>query len=213
MINVMIADDHKIVRDGIGQILATTDDLSLQSEVADGPSALARLGESDCACNVLVLDLSMPGGGIDLIKQVHKLRPDLPVLVLSMHNEGVVVASALQAGARGYATKGCDAETLILAIRRVATGGEFIDAGIAGTVQVSGKSGSLPHTRLSEREREVFLRLANGETVSEIARDLNLSIKTVSTHKSNAMAKLGVSSTVELVRYALEHRLAAWEVS
>jgi DNA-binding NarL/FixJ family response regulator len=213
MINVMIADDHKIVRDGIRQILATTDDLSLQCEVADGPSALTRLGESDCLCNILVLDLSMPGGGIDLIKQVHKLRPDMPVLVLSMHNEGVVAASALQAGARGYATKGCDAETLIMAIRRVATGGDFIDAGIAGSVPIGGKSGALPHTRLSEREREVFLRLANGETVSEIARDLNLSIKTVSTHKSNAMVKLGVSSTVELVRYALEHRLAAWEVS
>lgn len=207
MIRVLIADDHRIVRQGIRQILEIADDIELVGETADGHAAVARLMEDDCRCNVAVFDMSMPGGGVDLIQRVRGLKPDLPILVLSMHEEATVAAAALRAGATGYVTKDCDADTLLFAIRRLAGGGRYVDSEVVDESLLAGGE-EPPHARLSEREFDVLLRLARGETVTEIARELAVSAKTVSTHKTNLMHKLEVGNNADLVRYALRHGLA-----
>lgn len=207
MIRVLIADDHRIVRQGLRQILEIADDIELVGEVADGHSAVDRLLADDCRCDVAVFDMAMPGGGVELIQRVRGLFPHLPVLVLSMHEEATVASGALRAGASGYVTKDCDADTLLFAIRRLAAGGRYVDSALVDEAMLAGSEEPL-HARLSEREHEVLLRLARGETVTEIARDLAVSAKTVSTHKTNLMHKLRVDNNADLVRYAIRHGLA-----
>lgn len=206
MIRILIADDHRIVRQGIRQILEIADDIELVGETADGHAAVERLLEKDCRCDVAVFDMSMPGGGVDLIQRVRGLCPRLPILVLSMHDEAAVAAGALRAGASGYVTKDCDAETLLFAIRRLAGGGRYVDSAVVDESMLAGREEPL-HARLSEREFAVLLRLARGETVTEVARQLSVSAKTVSTHKSNLMNKLEIDNNADLVRYAIRHGL------
>lgn len=207
MIRALLADDHKIVREGIRQILATTDDITAACEVANGEDTLKVLAACPNGCNLAILDLSMPQGGADLIRAARTLRPDIPILVLSMHNEGLVAASALRAGAAGYVTKDSDAETLLAAIRKVAAGGQYVDPVVVDGA-VLGMQAELPrHERLTGRERQVFLHLVRGASVTEISAALGISVKTASTHKSNLMHKLGVNNNVDLIRYAIHQGL------
>jgi len=206
MIRVLLADDHEIVRDGLRRILGAAGDVQVAGEAANGDDALALARANDY--DVALLDMSMPGlSGIDLVKRLKAEKPKLKLLVLSMHGEPQYAARALKAGASGYLTKDSAAEQLVGAIRKVAAGGVTMsEAAAAGLLAASTGEGP-PHSRLSDREYEVFKQLAGGASPTEIARRLHLSVKTVSTHKTRIQEKLGLASTAELVRYALEHRL------
>lgn len=208
MIRVVIADDHTIVREGLKQILAAAGDLSVVGEARDGQEVLQQVRANDF--DVLLLDMSMPGkSGTELIKQVKDEKPKLRVLVLSMHQEHQYAVRAVKAGASGYLTKDSASTQLVTAIRKVALGGAFISAEVAEALALSAmpQGEGPPHTTLSDREYQVFRMLASGTSVSEIAARLNLSVKTVSTHKSRLLEKLGARNQTELVHYALKHRL------
>jgi len=203
MIRVLLADDHKIVRDGLRGILERTDDIRVAGEAADGDQALAlvRKGEYDVA----VLDLSMPGlSGMDLIKRLLIERPRLRLLVLSMHGEAQYAARALKAGAAGYLNKDSAADLLVGAIRKVASGGVHVGEAAAAALVTASTSG---HGSLSDRELEVLRLLVDGKSPGDIAEQLHLSVKTVSTHKTRVLEKLNLHTTAELVRYALENKL------
>ena len=208
MIRVLIADDHAVVRAGLKQILAATDDISVCSEAATGSEAVAAVRATPF--DVAVLDLSMPGrSGVDLIRQLKAEQPALRVLVLSAHQEDQYAVRTLKAGASGYLTKESAPELLVAAIRKVAAGGAFISPEVAQQLALGVMPGgeSSLHASLSDRELDVFLRLASGESVSEIAERLNLSVKTVSTHKSRLLQKMNMTRDAELIRYAVEHNL------
>jgi len=203
MIRILIADDHKIVRDGLKRILAANPDLQVAGEASSGDEALRLVKANDY--DLAMLDMSMPGlAGIDLIKRLKLEKPKLKLLVLSMHGEQQYAARALKAGASGYLNKDSAAEQLVGAIRKIAAGGVHITDAAAAHLLSAENS---PHESLSDREFEVLRLLASGLGPTEVGEKLRLSVKTVSTHKANIQNKLGVSSTAELVRYALEHKL------
>ena len=208
MIRVVIADDHTIVREGLRQLLQGSIDFDVVSEARDGHEVMQRVRELDF--DVLLLDMSMPGkSGMELIKQVKSERPKLRILVLSMHQEHQYAVRAIKAGASGYLTKESASSQLAAAIRKVASGGAFISAEVAEQLALSAmpQAEGPPHTALSDREYQVFRLLVSGRTVSDIGEQLNLSVKTVSTHKARLMEKMGVSNQTELVHYAIKHRL------
>ena len=204
MIRVLIADDHSIVRDGLKRILAATMDLQVAGEAASGDEALALVRANDY--DLVMLDMSMPGlSGIDLIKRLKLEKPKLRILVLSMHGESQYAARALKAGAQGYLNKDSASEALLGALRKIAAGGVHIgDAAAASLLRAGDKA---PHEALSDREFEVLRLLVEGLGPTEIGERLHLSVKTVSTHKTRVLEKLGLKSTADLVRYAMEHRL------
>jgi len=206
VIRVLIADDHQIVRDGLKRILAATPDIEVSAEAASGDEALALTRANDY--DLALLDMSMPGlSGIELVKRLKSEKPKMKLLVLSMHGEQQYAARALKAGASGYLTKDSAAQQLVGAIRKVAGGGLHISEAAAASL-VAGTAGEgAPHTRLSDREYQVFRLLASGKGPGEIAEQLHLSIKTVSTHKTRILEKMQLGGTAELVRYALEHQL------
>jgi DNA-binding NarL/FixJ family response regulator len=203
MISVLIADDHKIVRDGLRRILAAHADLSIEGEAANGDEALALVRSREY--DVAMLDMSMPGlSGIDLIKRLRIERPKLRILVLSMHGEEQYAARVLKAGAAGYLTKDSAAEQLVGALRKIAAGGMHIGEVAAASLVAAGRQ---PHQALSDREFEVLRLLVEGKSPGDIAEQLHLSVKTVSTHKTRILEKLGLKSTADLVRYALENKI------
>lgn len=209
MIRIIIADDHAIVRSGLKQILATTTDLVVVSEAAHGSEVLEQWRHTPC--ELLLLDMTMPGSnGVELISRLHAEKPDLPILVLSMHNEGQIIARALKAGAAGYVTKDSEPEILLAGIRKVAAGGKFIDPALVDAMvfNVSGNH-HLPHDVLSERELQVLKLIAAGGPLGSIAGQLHVSPKTVSTHKMRLMQKLGIDNNADLIRYATKHGLIA----
>ena len=208
MIRILIADDHAIVRGGLKQIIATTTDIVVTGEAAQGSEVLDKLRA--CQVDLLLLDMTMPGiSGIDLIRRVRAEHPALPILVLSIHNEGQVVSRALRAGATGYVTKDSDPEILLAAIRKLACGGRFIDPRLVDAIVFEASaSDAAPHEILSDREFQVLQMLAAGKSVNDIAEVLALSAKTISTHKMRLMQKLGVSNNADLIRYAIRHGLA-----
>ena len=204
MIRVLLVDDHSIVRDGLKRILAATTDLQVAGEAASGEAALALVKTNDY--DVAMLDMSMPGlSGVDLIKRLKLEKPRLRILVLSMHGEQQYAARALKAGAAGYLNKDSASELLLRALRKVAGGGVHIGEAAAASLLQSGDKP--PHESLSDREFEVLRLLVDGLGPTDIGERLHLSVKTVSTHKTRILEKLNVTSTAELVRYALEHRL------
>jgi DNA-binding NarL/FixJ family response regulator len=209
-VRIVLADDHAIVREGLKRIVGDVSDFLVVGEAADGTAVMQAVRELEF--DVLVLDLSMPGrSGMELIKLVKAEKPRLRILVLSMHQEMQYAVRAIKSGASGYLTKETAPAQLESAIRKIAGGGAFISAEVAEQLALGampGGGGALPHESLSDREFEVFRLLVAGEAVSEIAHKLNLSVKTVSTHKANLMQKLGLSNQTELVRYALKHGLA-----
>jgi DNA-binding NarL/FixJ family response regulator len=206
---IVLADDHAIVREGLKRIVGDVADLQVVGEAADGGEVMQRVRELDF--DVLVLDLSMPGrSGMELIKQVKAEKPKLRILVLSMHQETQYAVRAIKSGASGYLTKESAPAQLEQAIRKIASGGAYISAEVAEQLALGampGGAAAAPHEALSDREFEVLRRLAAGESVSDIAAALNLSVKTVSSHKANLMAKLGLQNPTDLVRYALKHGL------
>lgn len=207
MIRIVIADDHAIVRGGLKQIIATTADIEVVAEAVNGAEVLARLRQTEC--DLLLQDMGMPGiSGVDLIRRVRAENPSLPILVLSMHNEGQIVARAFKAGASGYVTKDSEPETLLGAIRKVAAGGRFVDPSLVDAlVFESGNSDRFPHELLSDREFQVLQMIASGRYIGEIAEALHLSTKTVSTHKARLMQKLRIGNDADIVRYAIRHGL------
>jgi DNA-binding NarL/FixJ family response regulator len=209
MIRILIADDHDILRAGLRHILADAPDIEVAGEATNGSEAIALLRKGEC--DVLVLDLTMPGrNGIELIKQIRSDFPRLPVLILSMHKEDIYAVRALKAGANGYLCKDNAEGFLAEAIRKVHSGGLFINQNVAERLTMNilqGRHAELPHNRLTDREYQIFLLIVQGMGVTEIGRHLNLSVKTVSTHKASIQAKMDLANTAELVRYAVENNL------
>ena len=209
MIRIIIADDHAIVRGGLKQIIATTHDIVVVGEATQSSEVLEQWWQ--IPCELLLLDMSMPGiSGVELIKLLHEEKPALPILVLSMHNEGQIVARALKAGAAGYVTKDSEPEILLSAIRKIAAGGKFIDPALVETMIFNAGDGdNLPHDLLSERELQVLKLIAAGGPLGNIADQLHVSPKTVSTHKMRLMQKLGIDNNADLIRYAMKHQLVS----
>ena len=208
MIRILIADDHAIVRGGLKQIVATTTDIVAAGEATHGAEVIDKVRQAEL--DLLLLDMTMPGlSGVDLVRRVRTDKPGLPILVLSMHNEGQVVSRALRAGATGYVTKDSDPAILLAAIRKVAAGGRFIDPALVDAIVFDAGNGDRPpHDLLSDREFQVLQKIVAGEAIGEIGAALNLSAKTISTHKMRLMQKLGVDNNADLIRYALRHGLA-----
>jgi DNA-binding NarL/FixJ family response regulator len=208
MIRVVIADDHTIVREGLRQLLESPGDIAVAAEAVNGFEVIERIRGLEF--DILLLDLSMPGkSGMDLIRQVKSEKPKLKILVLSMHEENQYAVRAIKAGASGYLTKDSASAQLVSAIRKLAAGGAFISAEVAEQLarDAHGVSDAPPHTTLSDREYQVFRMLVAGDSLTEIAERLNLSIKTISTHKARLMQKMNVGNQTELIRYALAHKL------
>jgi len=208
MIRVLVADDHAIVREGLKQILARTGDLVAGGEARDAHEVMRLVREGNW--DVLLMDMSMPGrSGIDLIKQVKSERPKLPILVLSMHQEHQYAVRAIRAGASGYLNKDSASELLVAAIRKIVSGGMFVSETAGELLARDTKRGAdvPPHTLLSDREFQVFSMIVQGKTVTDIASELMLSVKTVSTHKTHVLEKMKLSNQAELVRYAIAHEL------
>lgn len=206
MIRVFIVDDHAIFRRGLAAILADAGDMELGCEAASVDAAIERL--RDCQCDVAVIDIAMPGrNGIDLLDHIRARRPQMPVLMLSVYPEDQYAMRLLKMGAAGYMNKESAPTQLIDAIRHIAAGKRFISPALAELLaaeQIAGGARS-PHESLSNREYQVFLRLASGAAVSEIAETLCLSVKTVSTYRSRILEKLHLRGNAELARYALSH--------
>jgi len=207
---ILIADDHAILRAGLKHLLADYPDITVGGEAANGQEVLSQVRNQNW--DVLLLDMTMPGkSGIELIKQIKSLAPKLPILILSMHKEDVYAVRALKAGASGYLCKDNAEEQLVAALRKVAEGGLYITAAVAEKlafdVLQGDKQDTPPHTRLSDREYQIFQSIVAGESVSDIAQKLNLSVKTVSTHKTHIQEKTGCDSVADLVRYAIRHQL------
>lgn len=208
MIQVLIADDHAIVCQGLRQLLALADDMKLVGEVRNGWEVMERIRAG--GIDLLLTDMTMPGlSGIDLIKRIREEAPQIPVLVLSMHGECQVAARAIKAGAAGYLTKDSEPEILLAAIRQVAAGGHYISPELASRLAFASSSDTAgnPHLSLSDREYQVFMLLASGHGLNEIADEFHLSAKTISTHKFRLMQKMELASLSDLVRYAVKHGL------
>lgn len=208
MTRILIVDDHAIVRHGIRQTLALCPTLQVCGEAENGWEAVEQVRHH--AFDLVLLDMSMPGpSGVELIRRMRQEKPHLQILVLSMHDEGQFAAKALKAGASGYVTKGCEPETLLLAVKKVASGGRFIEPRMAEEMVLGfGLSGEKqPHEYLSKRESQVLLKLAAGRTINDIAEELALSAKTVSSHKAKLMQKLNVANRAQLIRYAMQNGL------
>lgn len=209
MIRILIADDHDILRAGLKHILQDSGDIVVAGEASDGYQVLTQLRAEKW--DAIVLDLSMPGkSGIELIKQIKGEFPRLPILILSMHKEDLYAVRALKAGASGYLCKDSAETLLVQAIRKVAGGGLFIDQAVAEKLAVemlTGTTNGAPHSRLTDREYQIFLLVAKGHGVTDISRQLNLSVKTVSTHKTRILEKMGLANSAELIHYAIRHKL------
>jgi len=208
MIRVLIADDHAMVRDGLRYLLTRAGHFEIAGDAADGPSiiALARVQSAD----VLILDLSMPGrNGLDIIKQLRDEHPHLKILVLTMHAEQQYAKRAFAAGASGYMTKEAAREELVVAVTRVAGGGIYVSVPMAERLarDLSSPVAAQPHERLSDREFDVLRRLVEGHSVNNIALQLSISAKTVSTYKARILEKMQMQSDAMLVRYAVQHKL------
>ena len=208
MIRIAIVDDHAIVRAGLRQFLSEQADFRITGEASNGRETLDIVRQKDV--DVIVLDLSMPEqSGIELLAAIKAREPDLPVLILSGFPETHYATALLRQGAAGYLNKECDPEEIVTAIRTVCRGRKYITPAV-GELLAEGLAGNvagLPHEQLSERELQVFLRLAKGETVGHIAANMALSVKTVSTYRSRVMEKLKLASNSDLTYYALKNGL------
>ena len=208
MIRLLVADDHAVVRRGLRQIVADTPDLRVEGEAATAAEVLSQVGER--RWDVVVLDLSLPGGsGLDLLGEVRRKRPDLPVLILTVHSEEQYAVRALRAGAAGYLTKESAPEQLVEAVRKVVRGGRYVSPAVAERLAFSlgPHADRPPHEALSDREFQVLRMLASGRTVSQVAGDLTLSVKTVSTYRARILEKMGMKTNAELTHYAIRNGL------
>jgi DNA-binding NarL/FixJ family response regulator len=209
LIRVLLADDHSVVRDGLRRLVDGAGDMKVVAEAPDGSEAVRKAREA--APDVAVIDISMPGlDGLEVVRMLLAERPDLPVLVLTMHEEEQYVVRAIGAGAKGYITKRSAAEQLLQAIRKVHAGGRYLSEtaseALAARMAKGGESASLLDL-LSDREIQVLRALALGKSNREIAEDYNISTKTVDTHRSRLMKKLDLRNNAELTRFAIRHRI------
>ncbi len=208
MIRIAICDDHQIIRAGFKQLFANVDDIDVVAEAANGREALdlARRG----ICDVLLLDIAMPDqSGIDTLRTIKQGQPDFPILILSTYPVRQYALNLFKMGANGYLNKECDADELAKAIRTVSSGRRYVSEEV-GELMAQGFDREVAaelHTQLSDREFQVFLRLAKGETVSNIAVTLSLSVKTISTYRMRVMEKMVLQSNVDLTYYALKNML------
>lgn len=207
-VEVLLANEHPVVRIGLRSLVAGTPDLALSGEAADGHAVLEMVRRREWG--MLMLGLGLPGrSGLELVKMIKSERPRLPMLVFSSQREELYAVRAIRAGAAGFLPLKADAETVLAAMRRVATGRMFVSEHVAELLasQPAHAGGMLPHDRLTDREYAIFSRIISGATLTDIADELSLSIKTVSTHKSHILDKMTLAGQVELVRYAIEHKL------
>ena len=207
-IRVLIADDHAIVREGLKQIVLSDSEISVAGEAATGDEAILKIrnGEFD----VIVLDLSLPDrSGFDVLSRIKAAKPDLSILVLSMEREEEFAVRCLHAGASGYLEKRSAPDQLVSAIKSLARGKKYLSSELSEHLawELDRPGAERPHDLLSKREFEIFLSIAAGRPVSQIAEDLGLSVKTVNNHRARILKKLGMKNTAELVRYAIRHQL------
>jgi DNA-binding NarL/FixJ family response regulator len=208
MLRVLIADDHAVVRHGLRQILSDIPELTEVGEAQNGEDALSRVRAEPW--DVLVLDMSMPGrGGLDVLKDVRRVRPSTRVLVLSMHPEDQFAVRLLKAGAAGYLTKESAPDELVTAVRKVMSGGKYISATLAEKLafDMDRDVDKPAHEALSDREFQVLRMLATGKTVQQIADELLLSAKTISTYRARILEKLKLKSNAEMIHYSIQNRL------
>ena len=209
MTSVFIADDHSIVRKGFRLIIEETPNMRVIGEADNGDDVLMRARTENW--DVLVLDLSMPGrGGLDVLQELRAMKPSMPILVLSVHPEDQYAVRILKAGASGYVNKEAAVEELITAIQKVVDGGRYVSLTLAEKLafNLTHNSNRAPHESLSDREFRVLCMLGAGKTVSEIAEDLIISVKTVSTYRARILQKMDLSSNAEIIRYTIENNLA-----
>ncbi len=209
MINVAICDDHKIVREGLSKIMANFPDIRIiADDIASGEELLQRLRKEQP--DIIVLDVSLPGrSGLEVLKQVKIFYPEIKVLVLSMYPEDQFAIRMLKAGASGYLHKDSAPEVLIDAIRTIQSGGEYLSPQITKLLyrEMNNKNQELPHLALSDREYEVFLSIGEGKANNQIATQLSLSAKTISTYRSRILTKLNMDNNSDIIKYMLLHNL------
>jgi DNA-binding NarL/FixJ family response regulator len=208
MIKILIADDHPIVRKGLKQILAETPNIIVAGEANNGAEVLKKVLKNEY--DMVLLDISMPGrDGIDTLKELKDLKPNLPVLILSIHPEDQYAMRVLRAGAYGYLTKESAPEELISAIRTVSLGRKYISPSVAEKLvfNLDKNAEKRPHDKLSDREYQVMHMIASGKTVKEISEDLSLSVKTISTYRARILEKMKMKNIAELIRYAIKNGL------
>lgn len=208
MIRILIVDDHAIRRRGLKALLTDAFAKTEFGEAANAGQALEQLGRK--AWDLALLDITLPGkSGLDLLKEFKDARPGLPVLVLSVHPEDQFAVRSLKAGAEGYMTKESAPEELVQAVRKILAGGRYVSSALAERLALGVRKDftSAPHEMLSDREYEVMCRIASGRTVTEIAADLSLSPKTISTYRARILEKLGVKNSSEITSYAIRNGL------
>ena len=208
MIRALIADDHAVVRQGLKQILGDTPEMVVAGEATTGQEVLDKVRAE--TWDVVILDISMPDrSGLDILKQLRSERPKLPVLVLSMHSEDQYAMRVLKAGASGYLTKDSAPDELVKAVRKVVRGGRYVSAFLAEKLafEIGTDSNRLPHETLSDREFQVLRGIAAGQSVTEIAAELYLSVKTVSTYRTRMLTKMNLETNAELIYYAIRNHL------
>ncbi len=209
MIRILIVDDHDLIRQGLQRIFEKIEGMTVVAEQSNGIDALHWLQHNEC--DVVLLDIAMPGlSGIEVLQQAHEEKPDLPILVLSNYPEDQYAVRLIKAGAAGYLTKGCATEVMVKAVHHVVSGKKFFSQSVLELLvnEVGLPEGKLPHEMLSDREFKIFRLLAAGKSVNDIAAQLLISNKTVSTHKTNLMEKMNLHSVADLVRYAVMHGLS-----
>jgi two-component system invasion response regulator UvrY len=206
---ILLADDHAVVRHGLRQILADEFKKAAFGEARNAQEALNLVWKENW--DVVVLDITMPGrSGLEVLREIKKSKPKLPVLVLSMHPENQFAVRVLKRGASGYMTKESASEELVGAIRKVLAGGRYVSNSLAeklATYLSSGENQKAPQETLSDREFQVLRLIASGKMVSEIARELSLSVKTISTYRTRILEKMGMKNNAELMHYAMQHQL------
>jgi DNA-binding NarL/FixJ family response regulator len=208
MTNIIIADDHSVVRRGIKQILADEADMQVNGEAANADDLMKMLDEQEW--DLLILDITMPGkSGLDALIDIKQIKPELKILILSMHPEEEIALRALKSGADGYLNKESVPGELIRAIKKVLSGGKYISSALAEAIIFSNTSDANrePHEELSEREFQVLCLIASGLSLTEIAEKFSLSVKTISTYRSRILEKMDLKSNVELTHYAIKHKL------
>src|SRR5580658_8306879 len=208
MTRILVADDHPLLRSGLRQVLSQEPDLTVAGEAENSEQVLQQISERDW--DIVVLDITMPGrGGLDVLREIRRQRPELPVLVLSMHSEDQFAVRVIKAGANGYLSKETAGTELVTAIRKVLTGKKYVSPNLAEMLADALDSDiARPlHASLSDREFQVLCQIASGKTVSQIAQETSLSVKTVSTYRSRVLEKMKMRNNSELTRYALQNGL------
>jgi two-component system, NarL family, invasion response regulator UvrY len=205
---VLITDDHAVLRRGLRQILEDGFGKVQFGEASNAAEAIAQVAKEHW--DLVVLDITMPGrSGLDALKEIKTLKPNMRVLVLSVHSEDQFAVRVLKAGASGFLNKDSAPEELVKAVRKVIAGGRYVSASLAEKLafNLDHPSEEFPHQKLSDREFQVLRMIGSGKTVSEIAEELSLSVKTVSTYRARILEKMGLNTNAELTRYAFEHKL------